>query len=93
MVTNPIYPDRWAVSPRQNGWPNMRFSIVLEMTSKQLIDAVTVMSYYGDGDATQFKQLTHRPGPFDDISGLIQDLITETAVQQFEQIDLDFGKD
>jgi hypothetical protein len=89
MQQNPIYPDRWAIGPRKYGWPNMTFSVTFEMTSKQLIESITVMSYYGNKELPTVKMLHYKTGPFDEIGGLIQDLITECAIQQYEQLELD----
>lgn len=89
MAESRIWPDRWSIGPRKHGWPNMDFSVTFDLNSKQLVESITVMSYYGSKDLPTVKMVKQQIGPFDEMTSLVQELITEAALQQYEQLHLD----
>jgi hypothetical protein len=67
----------------------MSFSVVLELDSKQRCERIRVFSYRGEGDALNSAMVDQQIGPFDEMTELIQQLIVESALKQYEQLQLD----
>jgi len=89
MSNSQLWPDRWSTGPRQHGWPGMSFSVVFEMDAKQRVERIRVFSYRGDGDALNSAMVDQEIGPFDEMGSLVQQLIVESALKQYEQLRLD----